>query len=152
MAVDIKKAYRRLIEEAYGRGNFDVFDEICDPSYRGHDPVTGDVDLKMGKETCRGYKTAFPDLSPTVLGSYVDGDTVVTHWRMVGTHQRELMGISPTGARCTVEGISVARFKGGRLTEDWTQWDSLGLLRQLGVAPDLAMRAAGTRQPEARPH
>ncbi len=150
MAVDIKKAHRRLIEEAFGKGNFDVFDEICDTSYRAHDPVTGDVDLRQEKENCRMYKTAFPDLTPTVLGCYSDGDTVITHWRMTGTHQKPLMGIAPTGKRCTVEGISVGRFRGGKLVEDWAQWDALGLMRQLGVAPEVG--APGARPGEKRPH
>ncbi len=44
------------------------------------------------------------------------------------------MGVQPTGKRCTSEGISVARFKAGKVVEDWVQWDALGLMRQLGVA------------------
>jgi predicted ester cyclase len=152
MAVDVKKAYRRLVEEAFGRGNLDVYDETCAPSYRAHDPLAGDLDLARSKENCRTYRTAFPDLAPTILGCWAEGDVVVLHWRMTGTHQRALMDVAPTGARCTVEGISLGRFKGGKLVEDWAQWDALGLLRQIGVAPDLAARAASGRPAEVRPH
>ena len=150
MAVDRKQAYRRLLEEAFGKGNFQVFDEICDPGYRSHDPVTGDSDLAKEKENCRMYKTAFPDLSPTILASYVDHDTAVTHWRMTGTHQGALMGIPATGRRCTVDGISICRFKGGKLSEDWVMWDALGLMRQLGAAPS-PETGAGSRTTETRP-
>jgi predicted ester cyclase len=149
MAVDIKQAQRRLIEEAFGNGNLDVFDEICDRSYRAHDPLTGEADLRQEKEICRMYRTAFPDLKPTLLGTYVDGDTVVTHWRMTGTHGAKLLDIEATGARCTVEGISIAKFRGGKLVEDFTQWDALGLLRQLGVAPSV-QPGGGARPPENR--
>jgi predicted ester cyclase len=151
MAVDIRQAHRRLIEEAFGKGNFDVLDEICDRSYRSHDPLTGDADLRQEKENCRMYKTAFPDLSPTILGSYADGDTVVTHWRMTGTHGGKLMGIDASGARCTVEGITIGKFRGGKLVEDFSQWDAIGLFRQLGVAPPMQAPAPG-QGPEARPH
>lgn len=150
MAVDQKQSIRRLLEEGYGKGNTAVFDEICDPSYRAHDPISGDLDLARAKESCRGYKTAFPDLKPTILASFQEGDTVVTHWRMTGQHQKSLMGIEPTGKRVTVEGISLSRFKGGRLSEDWVQWDALGMLRQLGVPAGIQ---PGTGQSErTQPH
>ena len=152
MAVDIKQAQRRLLEEAFGKGNFDVYDEICDPSYRTHDPVTGDADLKQEKENCRMYRTAFPDLAPTILRSWVDadGDTCISHWRMTGTHQGPLMGVAPTGRRCTVEGISISHFRSGKLVEDWVQWDALGLMRQLGQGATTGATAPGARPQESQ--
>lgn len=151
MAVEIKQVHRRLIEEAFGKGNLEVFDECCEAGYRAHDPVSGDADLREEKEICRGYRTAFPDLKPTILGCWSDGDTVVTHWRMTGTHQKPLMGIQPTGARCTVEGMTVARFRAGKVAEEWSQWDALGLMRQLGVEqmPEAARRGGAERRPHA---
>ena len=151
MAVDTKQAHRRLFEEAFGKGNLQAFDEVCDPGYRGHDPVTGDMNLEQVKGMCQMYRAAFPDLRVTFLGGYSDGDTVITHWRCIGTHQGALMGIKPTGARCTVDGISIARFRGGKIAEEWTHWDALGLMRQLGVAPQM-QPGAGGRGTEARPH
>ena len=149
MAVDMKQIVRRLLDEAYGKGNLAVFDECCDPAFRGHDPVTGEATLEKARETARGYKTAFPDLKPLVLASYVDGDCCITQWRMTGTHQQPLMGIAPTGARCVVEGISVSRFRGGKIVEDWTQWDAFGLMKQLGVTPAIQ---PGAEPWVARPH
>jgi predicted ester cyclase len=153
MAVDIKQAYRKLLEEAFGKGNLEVFDEICDRGYRGHDPVAGDGDLQKSKESCRMYRAAFPDLQPTVLGMFLDGDCVITHWRMTGTHQGALMGTAPTGNRCTCEGISLAKFRNGKLVEDWVQWDALGLFRQIGAAQSLQPGAgAGAGSAQKRPH
>lgn len=149
MAVDMKQVTRRLIDEAFSKGNFDVFDELCDPGYRSHDPITGDADLRQEKENCRMYKTAFPDLSPTILGCYAEGDTVVTHWRMTGTHKKALLGIEPTGKRCTCEGVSIEKFRGGKIVESWVQWDALGLLRQLGAAPSLEAGGRPQAQPRA---
>jgi len=150
MAVDIRQTARRLIEEAFGGGNVNVFDELCTRDYRSHDPVTGDADLAGEKENCRMYKTAFPDLKPTILGSYVDGETCVTHWRMTGTHLKDLMAIKPTGARCTVEGVTIDRFKGGKIAESWAQWDALGLMRQLGVAPRMDTPANASAERHAQ--
>lgn len=150
MAVDIKQASRRQFEEVWGKGNYEVMDEIFDPSYRGHDPLAGDLDLRSAREMCRTYREAFPDLSVGFVGLFVSGDTCIVHWRMTGTHQGRLMSLEPTGKRCTVEGMSVLKFRGGKCVEDWTQWDALGLFRQLGVAPSAVQSMGETR--ETRPH
>jgi len=148
--VDNTQAARRLIEEVFGKGNFDAFNEICDAGARIHDPVTGESDLRQEKETCRMYKTAFPDLTPTILGCCAEGDTVVTHWTMTGTHQQPLMGIQPTGKRHTFEVMSVGRFKGGKLVEGFEQWDDGGalafdVLRRQGAALSRELGAASAR-------
>lgn len=146
MAVDIKQAHRKLVEEAYGKGRLEAFDEVCDPAVRSHDPVAGDGDLRKAKQDCAMYRSAFSDLRCTVLLQIAEGDLVATHWRMTGTNDGALMGIGPTGAKCTVEGISFGRFRGGKQVEVWVQWDGLGLMRQLGVGTQ-----AGARGEEARP-
>jgi predicted ester cyclase len=143
MAIDMKQASRRLIEETFGKGHLEAYDEICASDYRSHDPFNGDSTLAMEKEICRTYRAAFSDLKPTVLGCWADGETVTTHWRMTGMHTGTLKGIAPTSARCSVEGISVGRYRNGRLVESWVQWDALGLLRQLGVAPTLQAMPSG---------
>jgi predicted ester cyclase len=142
MAVDLKHISRRLLEEAFGKGNLGAFDELCTEGHRSHDPVTGDTDRLGAKQNCRMYRTAFPDLKPTILASFTDGDVCVTRWQMTGTHQGELMGFEPSGTRCTVEGVSIDRFRSGKIDESWTQWDALGLMRQIGAAPTVGAAAA----------
>ena len=146
MAVDVKQAYRTLLEDEFGKGRVDAFDEVCDRSYRGHDPLGGDLDLAQAKDNCAMYRSAFPGLRCTILAQVAEGDTVVTHWRMSGVHEGTLMGIAATGATCTVEGISFGKFRAGKLVDDWVQWDALGLMRQLGVTMQ-----AGSKKTEARP-
>ena len=48
----------------------------------------------------------------------------------------------PTGKQVTVTGITIARIEGGKLREDWTSWDTLGMLQQLGVVPEMATAEA----------
>ncbi len=52
------------------------------------------------------------------------------------------MGIPPTGRQATVGGINIARFAGGKIVEEWSHWDQLGLLQQLGVIPAPAQPTA----------
>jgi predicted ester cyclase len=48
------------------------------------------------------------------------------------------MGMPASGKHVEVTGISVDRFEGGRVVEGWTNWDTLGMLQQLGAVPEAA--------------
>ena len=81
------------------------------------------------------YRAAFPDVRITVDDVIAAGDKVALRWHSEGTHRGELEGLAPTGARGLVTGISIDRWQDGKVVESWTEWDNLGLARQLGAAP-----------------
>ncbi|MDQ4001750.1 MAG: ester cyclase, partial [Actinomycetota bacterium] len=54
-----------------------------------------------------------------------------------GTHQGESEDFGPpTGNRIEVTGITFEQFADGKIVEDWTNFDALGLLQQLGLVPE----------------
>jgi steroid delta-isomerase-like uncharacterized protein len=61
------------------------------------------------------------------------GDRVVARWTGSGTHEGELMGVPPTGASIKVDALSIFRIADGKIAEEWTVWDALGLLQQVGA-------------------
>jgi predicted ester cyclase len=151
MAVDIKQSSRRVAEEVYGQGKLEVADEIADRGLRVHDPLEGDMGLEQVKESVRMFRSAFPDLDCSVLAQYVDGDCCITRWRATGTHRGAFMGIEPTGVKGTVEGITIDRYRGGKLVECWTQFDALGLFRQMGASTGLQTGAPQQQGGRAEP-
>ena len=81
---------------------------------------------------------AFPDLKRNVDEQLTDGlRHVVTRWTMTGTHEGEFLGIAPTGKRICITGISIHLIAGGKIVQEWHQWDSLGVMQQLGVVPTI---------------
>jgi hypothetical protein len=44
-----------------------------------------------------------------------------------------------------VTGISIDRYSGGKFAEGWTNWDTLGLMQQLGVIPAVGQPAEARR-------
>jgi steroid delta-isomerase-like uncharacterized protein len=136
MAGDRLKAIaRREIEEIFGGGNLDLADEIVAADYVGYDPALPEAirGPEGIKQAAAGYRAAFPDLTVTVEEQVAEGDIVVTRWTARGTHQGELFGIAATGKQATVTGISIERIVDGKIAEDRTNWDTLGLLQQLGA-------------------
>jgi steroid delta-isomerase-like uncharacterized protein len=134
---DNAKGSRRIIEEVFGAGKYELADELVARDARGHDPalpepVVGPDGLK---ESARGYRSAFPDLRVTVEQVIAQGDHVALRWTCRGTHKGDLFGIAPTGKEATVTGITIDRWSKGKLAESWTNWDTLGLLQQLGAVP-----------------
>ena len=77
----------------------------------------------------------FPDARVTVEDQVAEGDKVVSRWTATGTHTGDLMGTAPTGRSIEIPGITISRFSGGKIAEDWYQSDDLGMMQQLGVIP-----------------
>jgi len=138
VSAEEKKAIsRRVGEEIFNGGNLDLADERYAPDYVLHDPSLPE-DLH-GPEGLKRYAAmscgAFPDAQVTVEDQVAEGDKVVDRWTATGTHTGELMGILPTGRRIEVSGITISRFSGGKIVEDWYQSDDLGMMQQLSFIP-----------------
>jgi predicted ester cyclase len=127
---------RRLIEDAFGKGQLDLIDECCTEQYVDHDPMLGDQGRDDVKQTIAGYREAFPDLAFTIEDVVADDDKVVVRWRAEGTFEKPFMGQEPTGEKGEpVEGIGIDRFEDGQVAESWGQWDTLRFMRNVGVVP-----------------
>jgi steroid delta-isomerase-like uncharacterized protein len=140
-----KAIVRRVYEEIWSQGKLHLADELLAPDYVNRDPATpgGAVHGPEGfKQLVSTYRTAFPDLTFTVQEQVAEGDVVVTRWIATGTHLGPLMGIPATGRRAdAITCMAFQRFRDGKIVEVIANWDTLGLLRQLGIIPELAPAA-----------
>jgi steroid delta-isomerase-like uncharacterized protein len=133
---------QRLLTEAFGAGNLDLVDEHCTEDFVGHDPLAGDQDREAAKQSIANYREAFPDLSFTVDDAFAADDKVVIRWTGTGTFENAMMGVEPTGERGEpISGITIDRYEDGRIAESWTHWDTLRLMRNMGIVGEAA--AAG---------
>ena len=136
MSNDPKAIARREVE-MFSTGDFSIADEIYSEDYVGHDPTKPEPirGIEEAKAEAAGYRAAFSDLTLTIDHQVAEGEYVVTRWTARGTHDGELEGIAPTGVSATTTGISMIRVVDGRIVEDFTEWNALGLMTQLGVVP-----------------
>jgi predicted ester cyclase len=62
-----------------------------------------------------------------------EGDKVAGRIRFRATNTGSFQGMPPTGKAVDVTGAGIFRVVDGRVTDNWVNFDMLGLLQQLGV-------------------
>jgi len=87
------------------------------------------------------YKAAWANLSMpgkkgpllTIDDVFEAGDRVVNRFTMSGVQSGNLMNFSPTGKRYDLPGITILKFRDGKVVERWSCTDRLKQLVQLGI-------------------
>lgn len=127
-----KEFGRHYIEVIWNQAQLDQLAQFTAPNIVRHDPASG---VQRGfDEYCAvvtALHTAFHPMHFTINRQVGEGDTAAHHWTVTGTHVGEFNGIAPTGKQFTLDGISIYRVAEGKLVEERTVWDALGLLNQL---------------------
>jgi steroid delta-isomerase-like uncharacterized protein len=107
--------------------------------YEGTD--VAEAQPQHGPDGIRGtmtrYLEAFPDLFFTEEATLIEGDHIAMVWTVEGTHQGKLMNIPPSGRRIKVRGTSLLTVADGKIARALYIWDVAGLLRGIGLLPDL---------------
>lgn len=82
-------------------------------------------------------RTAFPDARIEVVEFIGDGDTTVCRYTFTGTHRAKFLNLRPTRKTATAGGLDIWRFQGDQILKLQGHFDSLGLLVQLGLVPEV---------------
>jgi steroid delta-isomerase-like uncharacterized protein len=139
-AQENKEKARRLLEEAFGRGELEIVDEVLDPDFVCYDPNSESGAVRGAdtiKQEIEWFRNAMPDLTYTVEDQVAEGDKVVTRYRATGTHQGEFFGVAPTGKSIEMSGIQIDRFdESGKMVEEWPEYDMLGAMKQMGAVTE----------------
>ncbi len=135
MSTEVNKALARRAYDAFNQGNLVGFYELLTPDFVLHNASQTIQGLEGYKQWLSMYLAAFPDARLTVEDMIAEGDLVVVRQTFRGTHTGELMGIPPTGKQVSATGIVITRAANGKAVEQWTNYDDLGLMQQLGMIP-----------------
>ncbi len=147
--VQSKSIARRHIEDAYGKRDIRVLDEVMAKDVCDHSAAPGQPKGLEGQRWFfETFYKAFPDTTCRLVRLVGEGDLVVDHWTASGTHTGEFLGMPPTGKRFTLTGSDMTRIENGKIAEIWHYEDMLSLLQQLGAIP---MAAQGGPMGETGP-
>jgi steroid delta-isomerase-like uncharacterized protein len=141
---DPKQLVNRFMEELWNERRLDVADAIFAKDCVTHQLRSGlPADAvprgpQAMKEHVTGWVASFPDLHFSIEQILSDGDRVVMHLLMEGTHQGAWMGIPASGKKMQIRMFTIHRVEQGKIVEDWVLVESLGFFQQLGVVPNTA--------------
>jgi len=135
-AEENKAIVRRYLMDVWSEGNLSLVNEIFSRDFVGY---------TSGKESERGiegvkqlvsrFRTAFPDIHYTLEDEIVERDKVVTRWTARATHKGDWAGITPTNKQVIYTGMNIFRIAGGKIVEEYFEFDSCNFLQQLGAVP-----------------
>ncbi|TMC20552.1 MAG: ester cyclase [Chloroflexi bacterium] len=131
------KAIARSLVGGLTAGNLDVANELLSTDFIAHmsglpEPIRG---VEAFKQYVSVLAVAFPDQHYTVEDEIAEGDKVVLRWTVRGTHKGEFRGIPPTGKQIAFSGVNTYRIASGKVVEEWSDFDRLDILQQIGVIP-----------------
>jgi steroid delta-isomerase-like uncharacterized protein len=129
-----KAVARKLFEVALNQDNWEVYDEIHSKDFVAH---SGKLTIGLAEDLqdAKGWRQAFPDGRYSINHVVAEGDFVVVHFTGRGTNTGAWNDLPATGKPVEVVAITIFRIVGGKIVEEWTEYNKLSLLRQLGLAP-----------------
>ena len=141
MSLQENKGIVRHVVDLINQGKLEQVKEHYISDFSNHDPSAPTVrDREALMQNFAARRAAFPDGRITIEDMVAEGDQVAERWTYQGTHNGKLMGIPATGKEVSITGITIYRIAGGKAAECWSNYDSLGVMRQIGVIPPLAQR------------
>jgi len=140
---DMKATFGKSLK-AWNEGNVEVIDEVYSADIVRHGADGQEV---VGVEAFKAYigmmRTIYADLHIVVGGEFGSGDMLAAHWTATGTNKGALSEEIPaTGKSIDVSGVTILKFKDGKITEEWAYWNHGGpgsVMTQLGftLAPPM---------------
>ena len=127
----------RLANEVFSGGNMKSFDEIIADGYVNHNmPMPSVPGTKDGfRQIVGATRDAFADLHVHVRDMVTEGPFVVFRENVEAKSQAPFFGVPANGKQLAWTEIHFLRVDNGQIVEHWTNFDQLGILRQLGAIP-----------------
>ena len=129
-----KAMSRRVFDDILNRDKYDVFAEIYAESFVKH-VDRKDYTLAQEIQQAKSMRTTLSDLVMTVDQMIAEGDYVAILYTGRGTSTGPFGGMPATGNKVVASGATTYRFSKGKIVEEWTTYNMLDILQQLGYYP-----------------
>jgi len=128
------KALMDRYMEIHNEGTLELADEIFHPEFVLKTPFLPEpiVGIQALKDVITNLRKTFADFKGTIEEVVVKGDKIWSRYTMTGTNTGPLGDLPPTGKKMHVTGMAITRVADGKIIEDQTYWNVLGLYQQLG--------------------
>ena len=133
MTIQANKALvRRFITEVFEEGWLDAVDELCADDFIGH--AWGNADKEGLKQAMVRVAKGLTDARFTLDDMIGEGDEVAVRLTASARQVGEFMGMPASGKAYEIGEIHICRVSDGKVAEHWHQFDSAGMMKQLGAS------------------
>jgi len=127
-----KALAKRAFEELLSKGQFELAEQLYAKDFVNHG-LHRDISLDEDQAALKGWHQAFPDLAIVPEKLIAEGDLVTIYWIAHGTNTGTGNGLPATGKKGELAGITIWRIVNGKIKEEWSAFDQLSLMQQLGL-------------------
>jgi steroid delta-isomerase-like uncharacterized protein len=129
-----KAVAKSAFEEILSNGHFELADQLYARDFVNHG-VRHDASLEEDQAALKGWHQAFSDVVVEPRKLIAEGDLVTVYWVARGTNTGTGNGLPATGKKVELAGITIWRIADGKIKEEWSAFDQLSMMRQLGLVP-----------------
>ena len=127
-----KALAKRAFEELLSKGRFELAQQFYAKDFVNHG-IHRDIGLDDDQAALKGWHEAFPDIAINPEKLIAEGDLVTVYWIARGTNTGTGNGLPATGKKVEQAGITIWRIVNGKIKEEWSAFDQLSLMQQLGL-------------------
>ena len=136
---ELEEQNRALVEkyiQVWNQFDMNALDEYLSPEFKVFIPSSAGepMSLEQFREWIEGVFAGFPDSHYDIADIFCQGNRVCVRWTYTATHQGEWAGIPATGIAVTGSAIEIFRVENGKILEERSEMDALGLMQQLGFS------------------
>ncbi|MES2397877.1 MAG: ester cyclase [Bacteroidota bacterium] len=137
--LESNKKIAREFWESFAKGDVQQVEKLWGSDYKLHFPgKINALSKEESKQVMKEYNTGFPDMKVSIEDQIAEGDLVVTRTTIGGTHKGEFQGFAASNKKIIVTAISTQRIVDGKIVEEWSEFDALGMMKQIGAIPEMA--------------
>jgi steroid delta-isomerase-like uncharacterized protein len=129
-----KAIAKRAFEEILSGGRFELAEQLYAKDFVNHG-IHRDISLEQDQAALKGWHQAFPDVVVVPKKFIAEGDLVTIYWVARGTNTGTGNGLPATGKKAELTGITIWRIVDNKIKEEWSAFDRLSMMQQLGLLP-----------------
>ena len=129
-----KAIAKRAFEEILSHGRFELAEQLYAKDFINHG-IHSTANLEEDQAALKGWHQAFPDVVIVPEKFIAEDDLVTIYWVARGTNTGTGNGLPATGKKVELAGITIWRIVDGRIKEEWSAFDQLSMMQQLGLLP-----------------
>ena len=127
-----KAVAKRAFEEILSQGHFELAEQLYAKDFVNHG-LHQNATLEEDQAALKGWHQAFSDIVISPEKLIAEGDLVTVYWIAHGTNTGTGNGLPATGKKVDLAGITIWRIVDGKIKEEWSAFDQLSMLQQLGL-------------------